>query len=157
MWHYEVPPKITPLAMNDPMSFYTGQLPTNLEHITITFKSAHRPAEQIPLQKALPNPRIQPIEDEPEPRRIEMGKEMVRVNNGRSSPHPNAHQRRALLPNDEEKRKREELEKMKAEFAFPTTLFETTAGDEGSQVEELDPVLTRTSFLNEEDFEDQNE
>ncbi|KAF3942237.1 hypothetical protein ABW19_dt0201465 [Dactylella cylindrospora] len=156
MWHYEVPPKISYSTMNESASFSASYHPANLDRITITFKGNRRVVE--PSNIPNPHPRIQPVEEDSEPKMIEYREEDdVRVNNGRSSPHPNALQRRRLPPSDEERRKREELEKMKAEFAFPTTMFETTSGVDSPRAEGMDTAFTRTSFLRQEDFEDQND
>ncbi|KAK6346946.1 hypothetical protein TWF696_007042 [Orbilia brochopaga] len=167
MWHYEVPPKAPSSAMNDPPSFSSGHISANIGPITITFKGASKAAgrDGHALRVAAPNPRIQPLDDEddedvgiPAPKVAAAGKENIRVNNGRSSPHPSLLQRRKLPPSDDEKRKREELEKMKAEFAFPTSLFETTSeAGRSLPTDEAEPYITRASFLNDEDFEDQND
>ncbi|EPS40616.1 hypothetical protein H072_5494 [Dactylellina haptotyla CBS 200.50] len=160
MWQYEVPPKSAPSPMNDPISFSTGRISANIGPITITFKGTRKPDGSIGVaSNSAPNPRITSLDDEyrAAPKLITSGKENLRVNNGRSSPHPSVLQRKKLPPSDEENRKRQELERMKAEFAFPTTLFETASEAGLLPPGDVETGLTRASFLNEQDFEDQND
>ncbi|KAK6336615.1 hypothetical protein TWF718_009414 [Orbilia javanica] len=197
MWRYDVPPKTILSPMNDPISYSSGQISTNVGPFTITFKGSRKTNPYRDAFKPLPSPRVRDLddgddsfddgvddddddedddesdgEDDPDahsssddddsedefipPRRTEPAKGSVRVNDGRSSPHPSLLQRKKLPPTDGERRKREELEKMKAEFAFPTSLFETTSEVGLRPAEEMETAPTRTSFLNREDFEDQN-
>ncbi|KAK6537697.1 hypothetical protein TWF694_011868 [Orbilia ellipsospora] len=160
MWQYEVPPKTAPSPIKNPISFSTSQISANIGPITITFKTNRRPiGPDGAMVKPLPNPRITLLDDEDAitPKMITAGKENIRVNNGLSSPHPSMLHRRKLPPTDEEKRQRERLEQMKAEFAFPTSLLETASEVGLRQPDEMETPLTRASFLNEEDFEDQND
>ncbi|KAF3917432.1 hypothetical protein ABW21_db0207305 [Orbilia brochopaga] len=121
MWHYDIPSKAPSSPMNDPLSFSSGQISANIGPITITFKGAPKGANHNShaLRVAAPNPRIQSLDEEDDEdanilthRAVAPGKENIRVNNGRSSPHPSLLQRKKLPP---------------------------------------------TSFLNDEDFEDQND
>ncbi|RVD89953.1 uncharacterized protein DFL_000939 [Arthrobotrys flagrans] len=184
MWRYDVPPKTILSPMNDPISYSSGQISTNVGPFTITFKGSRKTDPHGDGFKSLPSPRVRDLEDSedddedevddndesyddddddssddelPPPRKTEPGKGSVRVNDGRSSPHPSLLQRKKLPPTDGERRKREELEKMKAEFAFPTSLFETTSEVGLRPAEEMETAPTRASFLNREDFEDQND
>ncbi|KAK6507386.1 hypothetical protein TWF481_005821 [Arthrobotrys musiformis] len=184
MWRYDVPPKTLLSPMNDHISYSTGPISTNVGPFTITFKGNRKTNPYGGGYKPLPSPRVQDLDDSdddddvveeeddsyddvdvdddssddelPPPRRTEPAKGNIRVGDGRSSPHPSLHQRRRLPPSEVERRKREELERMKAEFAFPTSLFETTSEVGLRPADEMETVPTRTSFLNQEDFEDQN-
>ncbi|KAF3918747.1 hypothetical protein AA313_de0210438 [Arthrobotrys entomopaga] len=149
-----------PSPMKNPASFSASQISANIGPITITFKTNRRPANlDGAMLKSLPNPRITPLDDEDAmaPKMITVGKENMRVNNGRSSPRPSLLPRKKLPPTEEEKRQRERLEQMKAEFAFPTSLLETTSDAGLRQPDEVETPLTRASFLTEQDFEDQND
>ncbi|KAK6525559.1 hypothetical protein TWF281_010620 [Arthrobotrys megalospora] len=169
MWRYDVPPKTILSPMNDPISYSSGQISTNVGPFTITFRGSRKTNPYGDGIKPLPSPRIRDLDDgdddddysddddAPVPRKIEPGKGNARVNDGRSSPHPSLLQRKKLPPTDGERRKREELEKMKAEFAFPTSLFETTSEVGLRPADEMETALTRASFLNQEDLEDQND
>ncbi|KAF3314172.1 hypothetical protein TWF173_005036 [Orbilia oligospora] len=189
MWRYDVPPKTILSPMNDPISYSSGHISTNVGPFTITFKGSRKTNPYGDGFKPLPSPRVRDLDDDDSegdeegveaeeeeadddyddddndsdeelplpPRNTESRKGNIRVKDGRSSPHPSLLQRKKLPPTDGEKRKREELEKMKAEFAFPTSLFETTSEAGLRPADEMETAPTRASFLNQEDFEDQND
>lgn len=154
MWEYDVPPEVSATSADSSRAVEPKKLLANFERLSIgsgpgVYKSARTRGESValPPQEAAS--------------KLESRNPSARPSESLSHPHhETAHShlgtihRRALPLNHEEREKREELEKMKAEFAFPTTLFEATS----SVVVDYDraetsKLMTRTSFLRQDDLQ----